>query len=86
MYSHPHYIFVNQIRNPGGGLTTYVTSTHLVNKEVFLLEHIIPIVDNIINPRIILITLLPEHVFHNTPPLYTQHHINANTRTTYLNT
>ena len=53
MYARPHYIFFDKIHNPCDDITTYVTPTHLADKGTFLLEHIIPTIDNIINPHII---------------------------------
>ena len=53
MYARPHYIFFDKIHNPFDDITTYVTPTHIADKEAFLLEHIIPTIDNIIKPHII---------------------------------
>ena len=72
MYIRPHYIFFDQIRNQCDGLITYVTPSHLADKEVFLLEHIRPTIENIINPQIIQFTSLARiSLSQHTTTLYT---------------
>ena len=53
MYHCPHYLFFDTIRHPYDGLTTMVTPTHLENQKVFMLEHIRPTFDGLLNLHVI---------------------------------
>ena len=49
MYHRPYYLFFDTIHHPCDGMTTMVTSMHLENKKVSILEHIHPTSDGLLN-------------------------------------
>ena len=53
MYHHPHYMFFDTICHLCDGLTTMLTPTHLAEQQVFMLDHIRPTFDGLLNPHVI---------------------------------